>query len=195
VRVGSTIEMLRSENVNVRSQVSAMQRRMLQEKQQLADYLRQIEHDLVEKEQAKQRVRREFEQLQVTSRQHIEQLTKTIDDDRTTLNELERQCSRTSETLRVNDERHVQVQTELDRYKTIVERLYAHLALPLDSVRSIDQLTMLLDERDRAEPSRHVRSTRSLIGHSLVRRVSRRAAHCRRTRTSSSNNYEPISSR
>ncbi len=53
--LGSTIEMLRSENVQVRSQLSTIQRRMFQEKQQIMDYLRQIENDLIEKEQIKQR--------------------------------------------------------------------------------------------------------------------------------------------
>ncbi|CAF3441875.1 unnamed protein product, partial [Rotaria sp. Silwood2] len=46
----STIEMLRSEKVQVCSQLSTIQRRMLQEKQQIMDYLRRIEDDLIEKE-------------------------------------------------------------------------------------------------------------------------------------------------
>ncbi|CAF3459658.1 unnamed protein product [Rotaria sp. Silwood2] len=43
--------MLRSEKVQVCSQLSTIQRRMLQEKQQIMDYLRRIEDDLIEKEQ------------------------------------------------------------------------------------------------------------------------------------------------
>ncbi|CAF1544236.1 unnamed protein product, partial [Rotaria sordida] len=68
----STIEMLRSENVQVRSQLSTIQRRMFQEKQQIMDYLRQIEEDLIEKERIKQRellLRQDYEQLQLINKQ------------------------------------------------------------------------------------------------------------------------------
>ncbi|CAF3096311.1 unnamed protein product, partial [Rotaria sp. Silwood2] len=75
----STIEMLRSDNIHIRSQLSATQRRMLQEKQQVMDYLRQIENDLIEKEQIKQResiLRKDYEKLQLTHKQDRQDIDK-----------------------------------------------------------------------------------------------------------------------
>ena len=97
--LGSTIEMLRSENIQVRSQLATIQRRMFQEKQQLMDYLRQIESELVEKEQIKQReylLRQEYEELQSVNkkdRKEIEQLNNAINQDRVKIQELEEECS------------------------------------------------------------------------------------------------------
>ncbi|CAF4700767.1 unnamed protein product, partial [Rotaria magnacalcarata] len=74
--------MLRSENVQVRSQLSTMQRRMFQEKQQIMDYLRQIENDLIEKERIKQReslLREDYEKLKISiyhDQQKLEHLQK-----------------------------------------------------------------------------------------------------------------------
>ena len=93
--LGSTIEMLRSENVQVRSQLSTIQRRMFQEKQQIMDYLRQIENDLIEKEQIKQRelsLRQDNEQLQLINkkdRKEIEQLKNSIHQNQEKIKELQ----------------------------------------------------------------------------------------------------------
>jgi hypothetical protein len=56
----------------MRLQLSTTQRRMLQEKQQVINYLRQIENDLIEKEQIKQHetiLRKDFEKLQLIHKQ------------------------------------------------------------------------------------------------------------------------------
>ena len=91
--LGSTIEMLRSENVQVRSQLSTIQRRMFQEKQQIMDYLRKIENDLIEKEQIKQR--------EALLRQEYEQLKSSIQHDQQKIVDLQHKCDRL--TQRVNE--------------------------------------------------------------------------------------------
>lgn len=120
--LGSTIEMLRSENIQVRSQLSTIQRRMFQEKQQIMDYLRQIENDLVEKEQIKQRealLRDERDQLQLINQQ-----------DRVKIEHL-------VETLRTTNEKNSQLERELDTHKSLTQQLSSRLEVNR-WIRSID---------------------------------------------------------
>ncbi|CAF1066100.1 unnamed protein product [Adineta ricciae] len=149
--------MLRSDNIQVRSQLSATQRRMLQEKQQVMDYLRQIENDLVEKEQVKQReaiLRKDFEKLQSTqqqSRQEIEQLTTKIRQDKQKLDQLEQERLQLLKTIENMDDNKIQLESELNSYKSATKRLYTHFKLPFDSVQSIDQLLPMIEDRYRTE--------------------------------------------
>ena len=83
--------MLRSENVQVRSQLSTIQRRMFQEKQQIMDYLRKIENDLIEKEQIKQR--------EALLRQDYEQLKSSIQHDQQKIVDLQQECDRLTQRL------------------------------------------------------------------------------------------------
>ncbi len=109
--VGSTIEMLRSENVQVRSQLSTIQRRMFQEKQQIMDYLRQIETDLIEKEQIKQR--------ESLLRQDYEQLKNSLHQNQQQLEEFKQNCS--------------QLLKEKDQFQSEIKNLYSHFHIPVES--------------------------------------------------------------
>lgn len=157
--LGSTIEMLRSENIQVRSELSTIQRRMFQEKQQIMDYLRQIENDLIEKEQIKQRellLRQEFDQLKFIHKQdriEIENLQNSIDADRIRLEKLNEECSQLLKIIQLKDEKTIELQLDFDRYKSISERLLSHFDLPLDSIPSIDQLTQFLQDRSLSDRS------------------------------------------
>lgn len=159
---GSTIEMLRSDNIQIRSQLSATQRRMLQEKQQVMDYLRQIEKDLVEKEQIKQResiLRKDYEKLQVIhqqDRQLIEQLNGQINQDRQKLNQLEQERVQLLKTIENSDDKQAKLESQLDSYRTATKRLYTHFKVPFDSIQSIDQLIPMLEDRYRTEQVAHV---------------------------------------
>ncbi|UJR33572.1 hypothetical protein I4U23_021010 [Adineta vaga] len=153
----STIEMLRSDNIQVRSQLSTTQRRMLQEKQQVMDYLRQIESDLVENEQIKQReliLRKDFEKLQLNHQQdrhEIEQLNTKINQDKQKLNELEQDRLQLLRTIENMDDNKIQLESELNSYKSATKRLYTHFKLPFDSIQSIDQLLPMIEDRYRTE--------------------------------------------
>ncbi len=160
--LGSTIEMLRSDNIQIRSQLSATQRRMLQEKQQVMDYLRQIENDLVEKEQIKQResiLRKDFEKLQSVhkqDRQEIEQLNLQINQDQQKLTQLEQERLQLLKTIQNQDDKQTQVESELDSYKSATKRLSTHFKMPFDSIQSLDQLIPMLEDRYRTEQVSHV---------------------------------------
>jgi chromosome segregation ATPase len=112
--VGSTIEMLRSENVQVRSQLSTIQRRMFQEKQQIMDYLRQIENDLIEKEQIKQR--------EMLLREDYEQLKKSINHDQQKIEELQKECSNLLKTIQIQNQ-----------FQSGMKHLYSHFHIPMES--------------------------------------------------------------
>jgi chromosome segregation ATPase len=161
--LGSTIEMLRSDNIQVRSQLSTSQRRMLQEKQQIMDYLRQIETDLVEKEQLKQResiLRQDIDQLQTRhqqDRQEIDRLNQQIKQDQQRLTRLEQERVQLLQTSQQADSHNGLVQQELNVYKSATKRLYTHLKIPFDSIQSIDQLIPLLEDRYRTEQISQVR--------------------------------------
>jgi DNA polymerase III delta prime subunit len=123
--------MLRSENVQVRSQLSTIQRRMFQEKQQIMDYLRQIENDLIEKEQIKQRellLRQDYEQLQFANKQdrkEIEQLKNFINKDQQKIKELQDECSQLLKTIQTQNEEKIQLESQFDTYKSeILEDQY-----------------------------------------------------------------------
>ena len=155
--------MLRSDNIQVRSQLSATQRRMLQEKQQVMDYLRQIESDLVEKEQIKQResiLRKDFDKLQLTSRQdrqEIEQLNDKINHDKQKLDQLEQERMQLLKTIENMDGNKMQLESELNSHRSATKRLYTHFKVPFDSAQTIDQLLPLLEDRYRAEQVAQVR--------------------------------------
>ncbi|CAF1419944.1 unnamed protein product, partial [Adineta steineri] len=145
----STIEMLRSENVQVRSQLSSIQRRMFQEKQQIMDYLRQIENDLIEKEQIKQRellLRQDYEQLQIINKQdrkEIEHLKNSINHDQQKIEELQEQCSQLLNTIQIQDEEKKQYKLQLDNYQTEIKK---HL-----NDEPIDQLIPIANDQYQSE--------------------------------------------
>ena len=145
--------MLRSDNIQVRSQLSTIQRRMLQEKQQVMDYLRQIENDLVEKEQIKQRetiLRKDFEKLQSIhkqDRQEIDQLNSQIINDKQKLDQLEQERLQLFKTIENMDDNKIKLESELTSYKSSTKRLYTHFKIPFDSIESIDQLIPMLEDR------------------------------------------------
>ena len=157
--------MLRSENIQVRSQLSTVQRRMFQEKQQLMDYLRQIESELVEKEQIKQReylLRQEYEELQSVNkkdRKEIEQLNNAINQDRVKIQKLEEECSHLFKAIQTKDENNIQLQSELDKYTSTTKRFYSRFQVPFDAASSLDQLIPLLEERYRSDNSTQVRAS------------------------------------
>ena len=132
--------MLRSENVQVRSQLSSVQRRTVQEKQQIMDYLRQIEADLIEKEQIKQRealLRQDYDQLQVVHKQdqhEIEQLKNSINQDQQAIEDLKQQCSAL-----------LHEKNQLDAYQSEIKPSIAH------SHESIDQLIPIMDNQHQVE--------------------------------------------
>ncbi|CAM2716368.1 unnamed protein product [Rotaria socialis] len=130
---GSTIEMLRSENVQVRSQLSTMQRRMLHEKQQIMDYLRQIENDLIEKERIKQR--------ESLLREDYEQLKHSIYHDQQRLEHVQKEYS---QLLKIKDDEKLHLELQLNNCKSGIERLYSHFNLNIDS---IDQIIPILEDR------------------------------------------------
>ncbi|CAF3512479.1 unnamed protein product [Rotaria sordida] len=144
---GSTIEMLRSENVQVRSQLSTIQRRMFQEKQQIMDYLRQIEEDLIEKERIKQRellLRQDYEQLQLINKQDqydIQQLKNSIYEYQQILENLQQE---NLQLIKIKDDEKIQLELELNTYKSEIKRLYSHFNINVDS---IEQLIPILDDR------------------------------------------------
>jgi chromosome segregation ATPase len=154
--------MLRSDNIQIRSQLSTTQRRMLQEKQQVMDYLRQIENDLIEKEQIKQReiiLRKDYEKLQLIhkkDRQDIEQFNLQINQDKQKLIQLEQERLQLLKTIENIDDNKMQLESELDTYKSATKRLYTHFKIPFDSIQSIDQLIPMLDDRYRIEQVSHV---------------------------------------
>ncbi len=162
IYLGSTIEMLRSDNIQIRSQLSATQRRTLKEKQQVMDYLRQIENDLVEKEQIKQResiLRKDFEKLQLIhkqDRQEIDQLNLQINHDQQKLTQLEQERLQLLKTIQNMDDKQIQLESELDSYKSATKRLYTHFKMPFDSIQSIDQFIPILEDRYRTEQISHV---------------------------------------
>jgi hypothetical protein len=149
--------MLRSDNIQIRSQLSTTQRRMLQEKQQVMDYLRRIETDLVEKEQIKQReliLRKDYEKLQLIhqkDRQEIEQLNLQINQDKLKFNQFEQERLQLFKTIQNFDDKQIQLETDLDSYKSATKRLYTHFKVPFDSIQSIDQLIPMLEDRYRTE--------------------------------------------
>ena len=149
--------MLRSDNIQIRSQLSSTQRRMLQEKQQVMDYLRQIENDLVEKEQIKQReslLRKDFDKLQAIhnqDRQEIDQLNLQINQDKQKLTQLEQERLQLLKTIQNLDDKQTQAESELDSYKSATKRLYTHFKIPFDSIQSIDQLIPMIEDRYRTE--------------------------------------------
>lgn len=161
--------MLRSDNIQTRSQLSANQRRMLQEKQQVMDYLRQIENDLVEKEQIKQRegiLRKDYEKLQLIhqqDRQEIEQLNRQINQDRHKLNQLEEERLQLLKTMDNFDDQQTKLQSQLDSYRTASKRLYTHFKIPFDSIQSIDQLIPMLEDRYRSEQVTQVRRSFRIV--------------------------------
>ncbi len=115
--------MLRSENVQVRSQLSTIQRRMFQEKQQIMDYLRQIENDLIEKEQIKQR--------EISLRQDYEQLKNSIHQDQQKIQDLQQQCSQLLKTIQNQNE-------EKDQF---VKQLSSQFHIPIESCElSLDNI-------------------------------------------------------
>ncbi|CAF0778122.1 unnamed protein product [Rotaria sordida] len=154
---GSTIEMLRSDNIQIRSQLSTTQRRMLQEKQQVMDYLRQIENDLIEKEQIKQResiLRKEYDKLQSIhkqDRQDIDQLNIQINQDKQKLDQLEQERLQLFKTIQNMDDNKIQLESDLNLYKSSTKRLYTYFKIPFDSIQSIDQLIPMLEDRYRTE--------------------------------------------
>jgi chromosome segregation ATPase len=160
--LGTTIEMLRSDNIQIRSQLSTTQRRMLQEKQQVMDYLRRIENDLVEKEQIKQRetiLRKDYEKLQLIhqkDRQEIDQFNLQINQDKQKLNQLEQERLQLFKTIQNFDDKQTQLESDLDSYKSATKRLYTHFKVPFDSIQSIDQLIPMLEDRYRTEQIAHV---------------------------------------
>ncbi|CAF4949422.1 unnamed protein product, partial [Rotaria sp. Silwood1] len=149
--------MLRSDNIQVRSQLSATQRRMLQEKQQVMDYLRQIENDLIEKEQIKQResiLRKDYGKLQLAQkqdRQEIDQLNVQINQQKQKLDQLEQERLQLFKTIQNMDDNKVQLEVELNSYKSATKRLYTYFKIPFDSIQSIDQLIPMLEDRYRTE--------------------------------------------
>ena len=153
--------MLRSENIQVRSQLATIQRRMFQEKQQIMDYLRQIENELVEKEQIRQReslLREERDQLQLVNqhdREEIERLKNSIERDRVKIEQLEQECSQLLETVRAKDEKNTRLALELDTHKSSTQQLCSHLQLPRDSLPTAEQLISLLEERSQVNRSIH----------------------------------------
>jgi chromosome segregation ATPase len=154
--------MLRSDNIQIRSQLSTTQRRMLQEKQQVMDYLHKIENDLVEKEQIKQReliLRKDYEKLQLIhqkDRQEIEQLNTQINQDKLKLNQLEQERLQLFKTIQNFNDKQTQLESDLDSYKSATKRLYTHFKVPFDSIQSIDQLIPMLEDRYRTEQIAHV---------------------------------------
>ena len=154
---GSTIEMLRSENVQVRSQLSTIQRRMFQEKQQILDYLRQIENDLVEKEQIKQRelsLRQDHEQLKTSThqlQQQCAQLLKTIENQKDQLQSdienlavLTGQCARLEEANQAWQQFH---QVQLDNFRNKLRN-----KLPIENDFSFDEMAQsIIDYLHRSE--------------------------------------------
>ena len=151
--LGSALEMLRSDNIQVRSQLSTTQRRMLQEKQQIMDYLRKIENDLVEKEQLKQKesiLRTDFEHLQILhkqDRQEIERLHQQIYQDQQKLAELEHERLQLVKTVQTVNETKAKTDEELDIYRSSAKRLYTHFRIPFDSIQTLDQLIPMLENR------------------------------------------------
>jgi len=137
--------MLRSENVQVRSQLSTIQRRMFQEKQQIVDYLRQIENDLIEKEQIKQR--------ELLLRQDYEQLKNSINQDQEKLEQLQANCSQLLKTIQNQNEEKNQLESQLDSYQSDIKRLYSHFDIP---IASIDQLIPILEDRYQTQQSLQV---------------------------------------
>ena len=129
---GSTIEMLRSENVQVRSQLSTIQRRMFQEKQQILDYLRQIENDLIEKEQIKLR--------ESSLRQDYEQLKTSIDQDQQKLKQLQQECAQLLQTIENQNEEKHQVQSDIKDF-------YTHFHLPIPTDLSVKNLIQSIENR------------------------------------------------
>lgn len=130
---------------------------MLQEKQQVMDYLRQIEADLVEKEQLKQReslLRKDYEKLQSIhkqDREEIEKLNKQINQDQYKLNQLDQERLQLLKTIQNMDDKQIQLESDLDSYKSATKRLYTHFKIPFDSIQSIDQIIPMLENRYRTE--------------------------------------------
>jgi chromosome segregation ATPase len=116
--------MLRSENVQVRSQLATLQRRMFQEKQQIMDYLRQIENDLIEKEQIKQR--------EILLRQDYDQLKQSIQHDQQKLHDLQEQCSQLLTTVQIQN-------NEKDQYQSDIRQLSSKFQIPIASDEKILQ--------------------------------------------------------
>lgn len=125
--------MLRSENVQVRSQLSTLQRRVFQEKQQIMDYLRQIESDLIEKERIKQR--------ELLLRQDYEHLKESVSLDQLKLENLQKEYS---QLLKTKDDEKVLLELELENYKSEIERLSSYFNV---NIYSLDQLIPIFDER------------------------------------------------
>jgi len=120
--------MLRSENVQVRSQLSTIQRRMFQEKQQIMDYLRQIENDLIEKEQIKQR--------ESLLREDYEQLKNSMNKDQQKIEELQQECSQLLKTIQIQNE-------EKNQFQSGIKHLYSYFHIP---IQSHDQFHLSFDD-------------------------------------------------
>jgi chromosome segregation ATPase len=145
---GSTIEMLRSENVQVRSQLSTIQRRMFQEKQQIMDYLRQIENDLIEKEQIKQRellLRQDYEQLQLINKQdrkEIEQFQNSIQQPTAEVNQLRQDLQNlTTQCTQLNEANHAWQQYQQNQLTIL------HNRFKVDDNLSFDETIQQIENR------------------------------------------------
>lgn len=147
---GSTIEMLRSENVQVRSQLSSIQRRMFQEKQQIIDYLHQIENDIIEKERLKQHellLRQDNEQLKSINNKYendIKIFQNTICENKNEFEQLKNDYSLLLETLENKNCQVNNIEKELVNYKNILQQLYSHFNI---NIHSIDQLICALEDK------------------------------------------------
>jgi chromosome segregation ATPase len=96
---------------------------MFQEKQQIMDYLRQIENDLIEKEQIKQR--------EISLRQDYEQLKNSIHQDQQKIQDLQQQCSQLLKTIQNQNE-------EKDQF---VKQLSSQFHIPIESCElSLDNI-------------------------------------------------------
>jgi chromosome segregation ATPase len=82
------------------------------------DYLRQIENDLIEKEQIKQR--------EMLLREDYEQLKKSINHDQQKIEELQKECSNLLKTIQIQNE-------EKNQFQSGMKHLYSHFHIPMES--------------------------------------------------------------
>ncbi|CAF0930534.1 unnamed protein product [Didymodactylos carnosus] len=108
---GTQLEILRSENVQIRSQLNETQRRQLQEKQQIMDYLKQVESDLIEREQIKVRenlLKQELKQVnELRNQDHaqLKQLQDQIQQDKLKLDKYENERVQLLDTIKEIDDK------------------------------------------------------------------------------------------
>ena len=157
--------MLRSENTQMRSQLSTIQRRMFQEKQQVMDYLRQIENDLIKKERIKQQelsLSRDYEQLQIINKQdkmEIEQLKRSINEDRREIEELKEERSRLLKAVHMKNNEKNQIESELDNYKSHIQHLHSYFNV---KIHSTDQMMPTFEDRHQDEYLQQVMNHRGI---------------------------------